>query len=254
MSSSDPALVAQQYRDASNLCTRIDLHARFSTNRQGWLRWLFERIAPAPGARILEIGSGPAAIWRENRVRIDPSWVLMLTDLSEGMVDAARLVLGERATYRVADVQQLPFADESFDVVLANHMLYHVPDRRKALEEISRVLVPQGLLHAATNGERHFLELRELVGPSWPYRGHVEAFGLETGRRQLESLFEDVTLDRYEDSLEVTQAEPLVDYVLSSSVFAGHPEELRATIEEALARAGTFHISKESGVLNARNP
>jgi ubiquinone/menaquinone biosynthesis C-methylase UbiE len=245
--------VAQQYRDDRNLQKRIDLHARFSTNPQGWLRWLFERIAPPAGSRILEVGCGPAATWRANVERIDPSWRLTLTDFSPGMIDAARAVLGERAEYAVANVEELPFEDASFDVVFANHMLYHVEDRPRALGEIARVLVPGGLVHAATNGDAHLRELRELVGAeAWPFSGHVEAFGLESGRAQLAAVFEDVTTELYEDSLAVTEVEPLVAYVESSSVFSGDLGAVRAAAEARLEQEGTFHIAKSSGVLHGR--
>jgi ubiquinone/menaquinone biosynthesis C-methylase UbiE len=73
---------------------------------------------------VLEVGCGDGNIWRENLDRIPPGWRLTLTDFSPGMVDAARAVLGDRAEYAVADVQELPFSDASFDAVIANHMLF----------------------------------------------------------------------------------------------------------------------------------
>jgi SAM-dependent methyltransferase len=171
------------------------------------------------------------------------------------MIDAARGVLGERATYAVANVEALPFADESFDVVLANHMLYDVGDRPTAIAELARVLVPGGVLHAATNGDDHMRELRELVGrDDWPFVGYVEAFGLESGRAQLEAVFPAVARVDYEDSLEVPEAGPLVDYVLSSSFFRGDAVELRRAVEARLARDGVFRVAKDSGVLTARKP
>jgi ubiquinone/menaquinone biosynthesis C-methylase UbiE len=187
----------EQYRTDANLNARIDLHARFATNPVGWGRWVFERELGTvrPGARILEIGCGPATtLWGSNLDRIEPSWRLSLVDFSAGMIDAARDVLGEHAEYVVADVQELPFADGSFDVVVANHMLYHVPDRPKAFAEIRRVLVSGGVLHAGTIGEGHMAELRALV-PDWPFSRSSEDFGLETAPAQLESFFTDVGVE-----------------------------------------------------------
>ena len=143
---------------------------------------MFERIAPAANARILEVGCGPAAMWRANAERIEPTWTLTLTDFSPGMIDAARAVLGERAAYAVANVEALPFPDASFDVVFANHMLYHVPDRPRGLAEIARVLAPRGSVHAATNGDDHLRELRDLVGPEWPFTRHVAGSASSRGR------------------------------------------------------------------------
>ena len=157
----DPAyLRREQYRDDSNLRARIDLHERFTTATEPWHRWVFDRIDLASEARILEIGCGPAELWAQNLDRIPAGWELTLADLSPGMVEKAREVLGDRADYRVADIRELPFEDGSFDGVVANHMLYHVPDRPQALAEIRRVLGPAGRVFATTNGGEHLREIK----------------------------------------------------------------------------------------------
>jgi SAM-dependent methyltransferase len=153
----------------------------------------------------------------------------------------------------VANVEELPFADESFDVVFANQMLYHVEDRPRGLAEIARVLVPRGLLHAGTSGDGHMRELVELVGAEqWGFGSFIEAFGLVTGRAQLEAVFDDVTVELYDDSLAVDEADPIVAYVESSSVFRGDLRAVRRAVEGVLERDGTFRISKHSGILRAR--
>ena len=49
-------LIAEQYRDASNLNARIEIHRRFSANPYGWTRWLFDLIGAAAGPDVLELG------------------------------------------------------------------------------------------------------------------------------------------------------------------------------------------------------
>jgi SAM-dependent methyltransferase len=246
--------LSEQYATDANLRARITLHQRFSTAKEDWHRWLFDRVAPPPGARILEVGCGPAEFWKRNLDRIDRTWQLMLTDVSPGMIDAAREVLGNRAEYSVVDAQELPFADESFDVVLASHMLYHVPDRPKALAEIRRVLVPNGLLYAAANGDAHMRQLDELVGDDWDFTRLGDLFGLENGVPQLEAFFVDVRVERMESGLAVAEVEPLVAYVASSSTFHGDIERIRQEAEATLAREGVFRIESHPGVLSARKP
>jgi ubiquinone/menaquinone biosynthesis C-methylase UbiE len=94
------------------------------------------------------------ALGREPRP-VDPSRSLTLADSSDGMLRAARVSLGNRVEYVLADVGALPFPDATFDVVVANHMLYHMPDRPRAFAEIQRVLAPAGAFHCSTNGRGH---------------------------------------------------------------------------------------------------
>src|SRR5262249_33796186 len=107
VSVSERALVEEQYSTTSNLRARIALHERFSTSSLSYPRWTFDGYAFADRADVLEVGCGDAMIWRENADRITAGWRLTLTDLSSGMVEAARAALGDRARYAVADVVEL---------------------------------------------------------------------------------------------------------------------------------------------------
>jgi ubiquinone/menaquinone biosynthesis C-methylase UbiE len=243
----------EQYATDANLQARIALHARFSIN-PSWNEWLFEREAPEPDARILDLGCGPATFWRAFPDRIDPSWSLTLVDFTAGMVDAARRELGDRASYVVADAQSLPFPDESFDVVIANHMLYHVPDRPRALAEIRRALVSRGAFHASTIGRGYLAELVALA-PHMNGANYAEAFGLETGPEQLKPFFVNVRVERFEDALAVTESEPVLAYMRSSENYDGQDlGAARRTVEGAIARHGAFMIAKPLGVISAQKP
>jgi ubiquinone/menaquinone biosynthesis C-methylase UbiE len=108
---------------------------------------------------VLEVGCG----WGElaQRVADELGAQVVAVDSSPRMVELAR----ERGVdAQVADVQELPFDNGTFDCVAANWMLYHVSDLNRGLAEIARVLRSGGRLVAATNGLQHLAELWSLVG------------------------------------------------------------------------------------------
>lgn len=258
-------LRTQQYNTASKLNDRVALHARFSTNTYGWQRWMFEQLALPPTAQVLEVGCGPGWLWFENRQRIPPGWQITLADFSAGMLAEARHNLAglTQIAFEQADAQQLPFADAAFDAVIANHMLYHVPDRPRALAELRRVLRPGGRFYAATNGSAHLRELRELVqrvDPRLAAWGSAEPrdFTLENGAAQLAPWFGPAELRRYPDGLRVAEAEPLVSFVLSMHVAEHASPQLRAQllryVEQAIQAGGPIHISKDAGLFLASAP
>jgi SAM-dependent methyltransferase len=254
---SERSLLEEQYRSTDNLRARIALHERFSTSPASYPRWVFDGCAFGERADVLEVGCGDGMIWRENADRIPPGWRLTLTDLSEGMVRAARVILGNRARYAVAGVEKLPFRDESFDGVIANHMLFHVDDRARALAEIRRVMRPGAVFAATTVGRDH---LRELHAMAPPKRGGLlaktrERFTIETASAELAPFFVDIEVERFPDSLEVTEVEPVVDFVRSrGDEPEGRLEEVRARVAEAIARDGSFHVSKDTARVRARKP
>lgn len=174
------------------------------------------------------------------------------------MLEEARQPLGEeRFTYQVADAQALPFDNESFDAVIANHMLYHIPDIARALGEIQRVLKPGGRFYASTIGHEHMRELDELLfraqfSPHWQnFRLHAP-FVLENGQEVLAPFFKQIALHLYEDALEVTEAAPLIAYALSGKLGQSANNEkwaaLAALIEQDLAAHRVIHITKATGM------
>ena len=254
-------LLHNQYKDATNFSARVDLHRRFSMNKHGWHRWVFDQLQMNDGASILELGCGPGWLWFSNLQRIPASWRITLSDFSPGMLQEARQRLGEeRFAYQVIDAQAIPFEDKSVDAIIANHMLYHVPNLPGALAEIQRVLKPGGRLYATTVGREHMREMDELVKQAlpnifWQNLGQRLPFILENGQELLAPFFSPVALFTYEDALEVTEAEPLVAYACSRRLGSRlHTEQVarfRALIQRELTAYGAIHITNASGMFAA---
>jgi ubiquinone/menaquinone biosynthesis C-methylase UbiE len=191
----DPHYLKKQYKDSSNLDARIQLHQRYSVNKYGWQLWVFDQLDLPYQCRLLELGCGPGNLWQENLSRIPANWEITLSDFSAGMLEDARRKLEKRGLFqfKVIDAQSIPCENGYFDAVIANHMLYHVPDRPAALAEIRRVLKPNGHFYASTVGERHLIEIRDLkmkFNPALAALGRVtDPFTLENGMVQILTQF-----------------------------------------------------------------
>lgn len=135
-------------------------------------------------ARVLEVGCGTGDF--SERVQDAVRGQFVAVDLSERM---AALTNGRRIAASVADVELLPFLDDVFDVVLANRVLYHLPDLDRGLREIVRVLRPGGRLVAVTYSESHLEE----VGRFLQRAMIASAFSTETGGTAMERHFPSVT-------------------------------------------------------------
>ncbi len=257
----DQSYLREQYKNASNLNDRIQLHVRFSTNRQDFHVWVFDQLELAPDSRVLELGCGPGSLWRPNLARIPAGWQIMLTDFSPGMLADARANLASAHPFAFgqADAQAIPFADASFDAVIANHMLYHVPDRTRAFAEIRRVLRPTGRCYAATNGEAHLREMHDLVRQFDPTIGMWrqpgdQTFTIEQAQSELSHHFSHVLLHRYESALVVTEAEPLVAFVASmadANLTGARRAEFTRVVEQRIVADGAIHITKDTGLFEA---
>jgi ubiquinone/menaquinone biosynthesis C-methylase UbiE len=257
-------LTKQQYVDPSNLNARIRLHQLYSTNPQELQHWMFDKMLEntPEQARILVLGGGTGLFWQKNAERISAGWEITVSDLSQGMLDDAQKNLKDivgNFDFRVIDAQEIPFGDNTFDIVTAHFMLYHVPDRVRAIAEIRRVLKPDGYLHAVTLGENHLRELYELAHEIIPERilprnTASNAFRLENGAEQILGSFGKVSLARHDCDLKVTELQPLVDYALSLDSIEADDKRLgtfKNTLRQIFGRDGSIHISKDAGLFIA---
>lgn len=255
-------LKTDQYKDSSNLEARIAIHRRFSKNPYGWMNWVFDSLLKLPGdAQILELGGGPGYLWKENVDRIPPGWRITLSDLSPGMLDAAwrnLVVTGRAFQFREIDAQSIPFEAETFDAVIANHMLYHIPDRPRAIAEIKRVLKSGGHLVSTTIGPNHLKEMASWirrVNPGADFVSFGSPFTLENGSEQLKEFFSQVTLSRYPDRLQVTEVKPIIAFMRSSmhaqEVLEEELVKLENELEQELKEKGSIFITKDSGLFEA---
>ena len=163
----DKKVVEKQYATSTNLNTRISIHDKYSTNKQGFGNWIFSHYEIADGAHVLELGCGTGSMWKGQDELIKKCGELILSDYSEGMVESTKNNIGKlpNVSYCSIDIQNIPYADNSFDVVIANMMLYHVPDLSKGLSEVRRVLKTDGKFYCATYGEHGIVEyLSKLLG------------------------------------------------------------------------------------------
>ncbi|MBR3504045.1 MAG: methyltransferase domain-containing protein [Clostridia bacterium] len=249
----DAAAVKGQYARTAGLDTRISLHDKYSENKQPFGDWLLSQYDIPRGSRLLELGCGTAVMWRGHTDAVEGG-ELILSDLSEAMLDAARQNTGAPKNIRFEriDIQSIPYPDACFDIVIANMMLYHVPDLQKALGEVRRVLRPGGRFYCATFGEHghnwHIARMLEEYGVSWQTGG---PFTLQNGAAQLASFFPRVELVTREDALRVTDAADLADYVLSLTGISGgeklSAEQLRALFEAKMTD-GALRLPKEYGL------
>ena len=159
--------------------------------------------------------------------------------------------------FRQFDADHVPFDTASFDLVIANHMLYHVPNIDNTLGELRRVLKPSGQLFAATNGPNHMRELDELLvgfDPALKLQAVTDQFRLDNGAPQLQKHFAQVLLQRYDSNLVVTEPAPLLAYsMIRAVIIAERWAAFEAYVHAKFAERGsTLFIQKETGLFVAK--
>jgi len=97
------------------------------------------------GARFLEVGSGMGHLTGQ----LENAFVTFGCDVNHWAVNESKKVV-KRSHLQTASAQELPFKNDSFNVVIIKHIVEHLPNPKKAIEEIARVLEPGGTLILAT--------------------------------------------------------------------------------------------------------
>jgi SAM-dependent methyltransferase len=261
----DPTYLAYQYGDSEKLRIRLEAHERYSEHTQDdWYPRYVAQLDPAPGSSVLDVGCGfgafhPALAAAGARV--------LAFDYSPGMAREAQRAARDGLPVRVlqADAQQIPLAANSVDHALASHMLYHVPDIRRALQEIKRVVKLGGRVLITTNAADHSARLyalheraaRDLGLKPTAIPGHSR-FSLDE-LPLVRSVFPTVALHRQTNAFVFPTVESVLRYYASGWVDAveerdaegSHRPALLARmaelIEEVIAREGVFRVPKDAG-------
>lgn len=254
---------AEQYSDSRKLAARARLNREYTIAEAPWFPWVARQLSLKAGDRVLDIGCGPGWFWAASESVLPERLNLTLVDMSAGMVSEAversKSLRFASVEGQQADAMALPFDDGAFDVVVAMHMLYHVPDAAVAIADMFRVLKPGGLLAVTTNGADNMRELYALTtafggAPSEPV---AALFGYDAAERMMRAQFGNVAYSDYPATLRITDPEgvflALTSYPPGDRASEGQQRAFRDAIREAFARGnGVLESRKQTGLFLSR--
>lgn len=191
----------EQYKNEVNLQKRIQIHT-YATAKESWYEFLSRQISLPDNCRILEIGCGTGILWKHLLKNHPQIKEIILSDFSEGMLKSAEENLAEfknsyKMKFQKIDAVEIPYDFGYFDVVIANHVLYHVAEVEKSLSEISRVLKKDSFFYATTIGHNNMYELKNIVKKYFPnvenkmfFNRFLQNFSLENAQTKAQPFFQ----------------------------------------------------------------
>lgn len=209
----------------------------------------------------MEVGCGTGSLWENDAELIDTFSELVLTDISAGMIELVKEKYAGRKNIQIQamDVLDMPFEDQSFDIIVANSMLYHVNDVAAALGNICRVLRDDGVFCATTfgkNGQLQYINHAMFeMGLSDSMKIDEISFSLENGGDILRNYFSVIHEEAYDNHLDVLEPMDLVDYIFSMSSMShlepSNRDKMNAYFESKKDDQGMFRIPQVYGMFIA---
>jgi SAM-dependent methyltransferase len=266
--SSDRDSVNEQYKSDKDLSMRQSVHDLYTVPKINFIEWVLNTVHWNGQRVVADVGCA-TGIYYDELLRLQPDVQYVGFDLSHGMLTKHH---GDQLA--VADAVQLPLADGSVDVVMANHMLYHVEDYNAALIEFKRVLKTNGTLIVASNSVQNMPEIQVLMRRAilllargsattiHPPAPSSNSFALENGTRYLARHFYAVMRVDLPSKLIFHEAKPLLDYIESTRSLreAQLPEGvlwddmmmvMAQQVDHLINHLGELVINKLTGVLVA---
>lgn len=253
--------ILQRSRDASNLNEGVKLLDRFCSNDYSWYKWVFDNIEINDNDKVLEVGCGNGALWSKNMASINKTASITLTEICEEMIEDAIENIGadnKQFNYQITDLSKLPFGDNSFDVVIANHILFFMKDINAVISEIRRVVKPGGRVYCSTIGKNHMKELEELM-LSFSHNIRIfedklsSKFGLENGKEILNRYFDNVERLLYDSKYIINDCNGILEYIYSIpgnilEVIDTRKKEFEKYIKSSIESQGEFNITSSLGL------
>ena len=261
--------IRRYYATDEKLRIEDETLAKYAVPKCDFVNWALDNLAWQTDEVVLDLGCGRGNHY-SRLIERAPGITYYALDLSPFMLlnhpaESGRLALG--------NALQLPYADDSFDVVMANHVLYHLDDVDHGLHEIKRVLKPGGKMLATTNSIHNLPELQVLFRRAIVLLSangaHVhpptlpsDSFALENGTRILARHFYAVVRHDLPGQLIFDDIDPAMDYLDSMRDLRQHslPEDvdwddmmliMRQQITQLIQLMGKLELNLVTGALIA---
>lgn len=265
----DPQTVRQLYQTDEGLRIRQEIHTRYTVPQIDFVDWVIHNVEWRGDERVLDAGSGSGGYY-ERLAKLHPDLQYTGLDISPGMLQKHPA----KTRVQQGDAHKMPYATGSFDVIMANHMLYHLQDIESAILEFKRLLKPDGLLVVATNSTQSMPELQVLMRRAillltrsgsahiQPPRPASDLFALENGARKLSHHFYAVVRYDLPSKLVFPEIDPIMQYLESTRTMRAPqlPEDvvwddvmmiMRQQITHLVNHLGELVVNKLNGVLIA---
>lgn len=245
-----------------NLMHRKRLYDLYSKGGNQWKSWVFDNIDFEGVTEILELGCGDGTFWKENSSRIPQNLNLTISDISLETIEIAKENLANidyKIEFKVIDMMNIPYKDNSVDLIFIEHALYLSLNIERTISEIYRVLKPNGKLYITVISNQHLKELHKIV---WDFSEltmsgteKIAKFCLENGNSYFENNFN--FIDKYErlEYMEVDDPKPLVNYVIScgdahlSKMSIKDKNKLTKYVDKIINEEGIIKLTNYNGLL-----
>ena len=269
-------LVDQLYADDETLRVKQRVHREFRTNPLTIVDHVVGLLGLTGNEVVLDLGCGNGLFLREVAARTTLRGRVVGLDLAGGVLMTARRRLDaedltvELLEHDAGDLDRFPSG--SFDRVMINYALHHVPDIDRCLAGVRRVLRPGGRLLVSTDSvesmaELYALHAEALLDAGYPgqvLRTQKSRFALDTaGREALGRHFPNVRLVPYDDVLAFDDTASLLGFYAVGTTYCGaalasNPHwsaeiagrvdrSVLDRVETVIGAAGEFRITKHSG-------
>ncbi len=260
--------VIAQYKNDDNLKNRISIHD-YSTSKEEWFHWLYERLGITPGMKILDIGCGTGLLWKRVADLLPENLEIHLVDYSNGMLDTTRETVAEiledypeknlSFIIEQRDAADFSYPAAGFELIMANHILFYLKkeNREQLYRTIRGLLSPSGRFTCTLLGQTHMKELHELVIENYPgVKFPAVGFDLwfENATDELKAFFKVKGKEEQINDLLVPDEELIFNYVASFSdefkeILARDCEVFLQKICEKKNEDGYMFIHKSTGVV-----
>lgn len=264
----DRDAVLRQYATDDALRTRQDVHDTYTVPKINYFDWVLNSVVWDGLNSVLDVGSGSGKYFELVKAR-RPGIHYVGMDVSAGM-----LANHSAPHLAQADALHIPFPKDSFDLVMANHMIYLIDDIDAAITEFRRVLKPEGVLMIATNSTQTMPQIQVLMrrailllarsGSSQiqPPVPASDRFALENGTRRLARHFYAVMRHDLPSKLIFPEIDPIIAYLESTRTLREPqlPEGvawddvmmiMRQQVTHLIDHLGELIVDKLTGVLVA---